>query len=233
MTASQESIRLFNARTGALIRSYKEHGKAVLGLCLPMNMADNNRYASCSADRQVFLWDVASGLTLRRFQDHSARVNSISFNKDATLIASGSYDSTVKLWDCRANSRKPIQVLSEARDSVESVEINGTEIIAGSVDGFVRTYDVRTGLVVHDQIGFPVTCAQLTHDRNCLLTSTLDDTLRLFDRENGELLTEYRGHKNSQYRLTATISFTDAHVISGSEDGKIYMWDLVEVFVLI
>ena len=38
----------------------------------------------------------------------------------------------------------------------------------------------------------------------------------------------YKGHKNSEYRLTPSLSYTDAYVVSGSEDGKICMWDLVE-----
>ena len=38
----------------------------------------------------------------------------------------------------------------------------------------------------------------------------------------------YKGHVNSEYRIQSCFSRNDAHVISGSEDGKIYTWDLVE-----
>lgn len=44
--------------------------------------------------------------------------------------------------------------------------------------------------------GSPVTCVSLSHDDNCILVSTLDDTIRLLDRNAGELLSEYRGHSN-------------------------------------
>jgi WD40 repeat protein len=71
--------------------------------------------------------------TLRRFEHHSARVNTCAFNRDATLIASGGYDSKICLWDCRAAFRKPIQVLQDAKDSVESLEINGVEILSGYI----------------------------------------------------------------------------------------------------
>lgn len=36
----------------------------------------------------------------------------------------------------------------------------------------------------------PVTCVNLTRDGQCVLTSSLDSTLRLLDKESGELLNE-------------------------------------------
>ena len=65
----------------------------------------------------------------------------------------GSFDATVRLWDCKSHSTKPIQVLEEAKDSVSSVIVDGHEIATGSVDGRVRLYDLRMGQVYVDVIG--------------------------------------------------------------------------------
>lgn len=51
--------------------------------------------------------------------------------------------------------------------------------------------------------------------------------MRLIDRGSGDLLNEYKGHKNSNYKLESCLTNDDAYVISGSEDGIIYIWDLV------
>ena len=48
---------------------------------------------------------------------------------------------------------KPIQVLEEARDSVSSLHVQGHEIVTGSVDGSLRLYDLRMGMVFVDVIG--------------------------------------------------------------------------------
>ena len=48
---------------------------------------------------------------------------------------------------------KPIQVLEEARDSVSSLHVVGHEIVTGSVDGRVRVYDLRMGMLFVDLIG--------------------------------------------------------------------------------
>ena len=48
---------------------------------------------------------------------------------------------------------KPIQVLEEARDSVSSLHVVGHEIVTGCVDGRVRVYDLRMGMLFVDVIG--------------------------------------------------------------------------------
>ena len=53
----------------------------------------------------------------------------------------------------RAQSRAPIQVLEEARDAVQALHVGATSIIAGSVDGYVRTYDLRKGELRADFVG--------------------------------------------------------------------------------
>ena len=77
----------------------------------------------------------------------------MDFNQEATVVASGSYDATVRLWDCRSNSHEPIQILKDAKDSVTSVKVSDYGILTGSVDGFVRDYDIRMGIVRQDEIG--------------------------------------------------------------------------------
>jgi mitogen-activated protein kinase organizer 1 len=69
---------------------------------------------------------------------------------------------------------------------------------------------------------------KLSNDKNCMLVASLDNTIRLLDKETGELLTDYTGHRNSEYRTIPEFTSKDSHVICGSEDGKIYIWDLVE-----
>ena len=43
------------------------------------------------------------------------------------------------------------------------------------------------------------------------------------------MLQEYLGNKNdSGYRIESVLDHTDRRVLSGSEDGSVYIWDLVE-----
>lgn len=144
-------------------------------------------------------------------------------------MVTGSFDSTVKIWDCKQRSEKPILSFSEAKDAVSSIAVSGAEIIAASVDGRVRCYDVRMGVVDQDVLGHPVTSVTPTVNNDSYLASTLDSTLRLMDKRDGKLLQAFRHEefRNEKYRLRSTLAAGDSLAMSGSEDGYIYVWDLL------
>jgi mitogen-activated protein kinase organizer 1 len=82
--------------------------------------------------------------------------------------------------------------------------------------------------MVCDYIGEQVTCSTLSRDDQSILVSVLDNRLLLFDKITGQLLNEYKGHQNKCYSIESSMNIKCDEVISGSEDGYIYFWDLVE-----
>ena len=148
------------------------------------------------------------------------------------MVFSGGYDATVRAWDCRSSSIDAIQVLKDFKDSVTSLVVHEYDVIAASVDGSVRTFDVRTGEVVTDALGPPVTCVNLSSDAQCILVGLLESKIALLDRGSGELLAQYKGHANSQFKVESLLTHDDAYVVSGSEDGRVFFWDLVEATVV-
>lgn len=38
----------------------------------------------------------------------------------------------------------------------------------------------------------------------------------------------YTGHRNSEYRIECGVMASNNEVVSGSEDGAVYIWDMVE-----
>ncbi len=132
----------------------------------------------------------------------------------------------------KSNMFEPIQTLDEAKDSVSSICVSNYEIITSSIDGKIRTYDIRSGKLKEDTIGVAITSLKISNDGNCMLCSCLDETIKLLDKSNGELLNEYKGHKNASYKVEATLSYDDGFVVSGSEDNNVYIWDLVETKML-
>lgn len=118
--------------------------------------------------------------------------------------------------------------MDEAKDSVTCLQVSDYEILTGSADGKIRRYDIRNGKLYADLIGKSVTSVCFTRDGQCVLTSTLDSSLKLMDKESGEMLNEYVGHKNTDYRIDSCLNSKDTHILSGSEDGLVYIWDLID-----
>ena len=52
------------------------------------------------------------------------------------------------------------------------------------------------------------------------------------DKGNGQLLQSYKDHINKDYRIRSCLGLADAAVISGSEDGQLFAWDLLEGTVI-
>ncbi|KAJ7854836.1 hypothetical protein B0H14DRAFT_3648960 [Mycena olivaceomarginata] len=84
---------------------------------------------------------------------HTGSVWSVAFSPDGARIASGSHDSTVRVWDT-ATGQQVGEPLAGHTGSVWSVAFSpdGTRIASGSHDRTVRVWDTATG----QQVGEPL-----------------------------------------------------------------------------
>jgi mitogen-activated protein kinase organizer 1 len=228
--AGDRQIRLYNPSTARLIQTYSAHGYEVLDLAVS---SDNARFVSCGGDKSVFLWDVATAQTLRRFGGgggHSGRVQGVAFGGEGdSVVVSGSFDGSVKVWDTKAKGERPIVTFTEARDGVSCVAVLGGEIWAGSTDGRVRVYDLGSGYMETDVLPAAVTSVTPAQDGQSYLVSTLDSAVRLMDRVSGKCLQRFDadGFRNEEYRVRSTLAMGDGCVVSGSEDGRVFVWDVL------
>ncbi|KAH7396282.1 WD40-repeat-containing domain protein [Pyrenochaeta sp. MPI-SDFR-AT-0127] len=240
--SSDRTIRLYNPQKAppsssapltssayppGLVNKYTAHGYEVLSI--DVNEA-NDRFVSTGGDKTVFLWDVQTAQTARRWTGHAGRVNRGVFGGDGdSVIATGSFDGTVKIWDVKSNAYKPIMTLDDAKDSITDISVHDSDILASSVDGRVRSYDLRMGMCQVDIIGHPCTSLAVTKKGTEVLVGALDSTVRLMDRTNGELLKAYRDDTfvNKDLRVRSTLGLNDSVVVSGSDDGMVFVWDIL------
>ena len=64
--------------------------------------SDSSQLFTASADKTVGVFDIEGGKKVKKFLGHEEIVNSVDVcNKGAIIIASGSDDSTIRIWDSR------------------------------------------------------------------------------------------------------------------------------------
>ncbi|KAK0403852.1 hypothetical protein QR680_017159 [Steinernema hermaphroditum] len=226
---SDKSVKLWNPYRGTLLKTYTGAGSDVLDA---HSSPDNSAIVSGGYDCVLTLHEVESGKITRRIRGHGAPINAVMFNEEGIAVMSASNDGTVRIYDVRQRSMEPVQILDEATDGVLCLDISDHEIATGSADGSVRVYDLRAGRIFIDYMGDSVTSVKLTNDRQCVVTSTMGGHIRMMEKINGKLLTEYTGHQHKEYKLDCAILSSDCEIVSGSEDGLIYIYDVVEANVL-
>ena len=162
------------------------------------------------------------GSELRRFEGHTAAVNSIAVLPDGRLV-SGSDDHTLRLWDAETGAE--LRRFEGHTDPVASVAgLPDGRIVSGSHDHTLRLWDVETGAELRRFEGHTdwVTSVAVLSDGR-LVSGSYDCTLRLWDIENGAELRRFEGHTDV---VNSVAVLPDGRIVSGSRDKTLRLSDV-------
>ncbi|KAK1934320.1 WD repeat-containing protein 5B [Phytophthora citrophthora] len=167
-------------------------------------------------------------------ESHKGFVSCVAFNPQGSLVATGSHDENVRLWDVR--SGKTVAIIAAHQEPVVSVQfhpMDGSLLVTGGYDGLVRVWDVASRQCLRTIISepaAPVGSASFTPNGRYVLSSTLDGTLRLWDYMRDICVRSYSGHVNRKFSMQCTFleqQWNKQPVVAcGSEDNRIFMWDV-------
>ena len=138
-------VKVWNAQTGAVVRTLTGHEGSVQGVAYS---PDGRHIASTSADGTVRVWDAQTGAVVRTLIGHDGRFPGVAYSPDGRQIASAGADGTVKMWD--AETGAVVRTLTGHDSSVSAVAYSpdGRRIAIASRGGKVKVWDAVTGVEI-------------------------------------------------------------------------------------
>jgi WD40 repeat protein/predicted Ser/Thr protein kinase len=138
---STNSVLVWRTDTGQLIREFKGPSDELV-------FSRDNRYvATCDVRGYVQLNNLETGV-VRPLGSHGTQVHGMAFSPDGKLLASGSTDGVIKLWNTDDGSEK--SSFQTQTTGVLAVEFSpdGGRLVCGTLDGYLQVWDLATGLKV-------------------------------------------------------------------------------------
>lgn len=200
--------------------------KNVLQLACLSYAFDGVLFASGSF-KQITLWDVNAGAKKMQLEGHTQPITTLSFSPVDYLVASGSSDRGVLLWDARFKAKPGGSLIGHA-DKITSVAFSpdGKIIASASSDRTVRLWDIRKCECFNQLGGFgnTVTGVSFSPSGQHLAAACDDSIIRLWNaRALDSVGNVLAGHQASVKCLAFSPDSTQ--IASGSVDNTIRMWN--------
>jgi WD40 repeat protein len=157
---------------------------------------------------------------------HKKPVSSVVFNQDGSLIATGSTDGSVKLWE--TNSGKQIKAIIKHPHPITSMSFNpnGKLLAVGLESGVIALWDINYKERIRTINGHEgkIYCLRFNKDGSILASGSEDKTVKLWDMKSGNELKTFRDSTGAVYSLA--FSPDEKSLASCSAGGSIRIWEI-------
>lgn len=235
------SVKLWNVEaTGTEIKAFTKEFKdrdnpSHKGTVNSVVFSKDGKYIlSGSSDGTAKLWDKKTGKVRKRFQAHTASVNSAIFTPKGEILT-GSSDGTVILWNFSGGAPKNLYTLFSGEIFSVAISPDGQYILAGTEEGLGIRWPFNNpeeAMVFGGSDGHSdwVRSVAFTPDGQSILTASDDMTAKLWSLESGQLINTFYGHNG--YVLTVMPAPSpcpegencDYQILTCSDDGTAILW---------
>jgi WD40 repeat protein len=229
LTISGKTIRVWEADTG------KEVAKHTYDFTLGWAAwsPDGKSWFIACGDKNVRLFDAASGKELRTFSGHThENIESVAFARDGKRACSSGFDGTVRVWEIATGKELAVIQGSDGfrvRQAVWSPD--GRYLLCGGANNMVQLFDAEKGEEVRRFEGHTgyVESVSFSPDGRRALSASIDGTIRLWDVKTGKELHRFEDFQvKDRHKTIVHIVFSPdgRHALSSGWDKTLRLWRL-------
>ena len=186
--SDDKTVNLWSVKSGKQVCTLTGHTDNVMAVVFNPN-GDVLASSGDINDKTVKLWFLSDNrsITLKGHSDWFGGVYTIAFSSDSKLIASGSKDKTIKIW--QVDTGKEILTLEGHSDDITSIAISADNKIlaSGSKDKTLKLWALTTGKLI-STIKHPEKIQAVAYSRDRILaTGCSKGKIRLFKLQSNSL----------------------------------------------
>ncbi|WP_372370825.1 DUF4062 domain-containing protein [Candidatus Uabimicrobium sp. HlEnr_7] len=187
----QGDIGLWNLQSGDFIHLLQGHKGIVSHVLFCHN--DQQLLSIGYFDNTMRLWNVADGKCLKVYKGHKRWIECVGLDPKQNLIASGSRDKTLKIWDMNGNCIRTMHGHEIGVTSVAFHYDSSKVASASGHSGIIRIWDVDTGACLHILTGHKDVITQMRFKNNSLISVSRDHQTFIWDTTSGSCVRQING----------------------------------------
>jgi serine/threonine protein kinase len=221
-------VSIWDLDRGQRQRTFKRNDALIWSVAFA---GDTQRVLSAGHDWAVALWDQRRDAgPAHLFEGHDNAVQAVAFgsrpsSQGGSLLATGSADKTIRLWD--AADFGQIRIYRGHRDFVSALAFapDGGHFASASFDKTVKLWSTSESGSSRTLRGHKgrVTAVAFSPDGQILASASEDGTVRLWDWKRSRVVRTLAGHTGG-VRAVA-FSADGKYAATAGEDGSIRLWD--------
>ena len=211
--------------------------------CISFSPTDKYFFVSGCMDKFIIIWDISEGVNkkendlqkcktknLENFNDLAENIIKIKRKKTFYNESSAKTLNNIGL-KCYHNTPAIITAIT--------FYPTGDKIAVGTHNGKIMVYDFNkesgelkliAAFNCRNRLGKNSLGKKITgidfFNKNCAFISSCDSRIRFLNMNDGKLKYKYKGHEIETSRINCAIDFQNDKIISGSENGFCYVWNI-------
>jgi len=191
---------------------------------------------SASRDKSIIIWNLTReegsyGVPRRSLKGHSHFVQDVVISSDGQFALSGSWDSTLRLWDLNSGTTTR-RFVGHTKDVLSvAFSADNRQIVSASRDKTIKLWNTlgECKFVIQEEGHTEwVSCVRFSPNTQTpvIVSAGWDKTVKVWNLTNCKLRTNLAGHTG--YLNTVTVAPDGSLCASGGKEGTVMLWDLTE-----
>lgn len=218
-------LNLLDAKSSKCLQTFESYNSQAitsLAYSLDSNVIAIASHGAMNTDihsNLVELWNLEENSILKLWGDsHSDKINALAYSPTDQIIASGSTDGEIKLWN--SGNGEILRTIQSNTDEVTAIAFSsdGKSIVSGSNHGEIKFWDVYYDDVINRYwiSGNNISRLTISYDNKVIIFGTDDGEIRFRNIESGRVLDIPKG---SATKITGLVHSPKKKIVAVSSSG--------------